>query len=801
MSEKCFCHLNGYEVKDAKARKRLDSLSTEMSDTKSRLNNLFVDGTPTEGNMELIDIRHGNNGRDYATAGDSVRYQTERTENCFKYYNLFYPGTEHKHFRLNVNEGITEGEDIKLFDETNGTRKSFSLAENYTVKPETYYITNASTVVFATADEKYISHVSFVTGNNAFLTPANCVKLWFDWDTTIVPTDTVFIYEGTNIPEYTSQLSDSVDLSEKQKNSLSVDLINTVTVSGSGYISVDDVSPEPHKMEILTNPATVLYSDYSLSPGDSCEFDGVSHVSITAEAYSSILLRPIINGSVFTGADINIDIDPELYGSANLLYSYSITGTVLTVNVSGAISEWDAGDVSMVSYPYERTITATVEAGARITGIVWPNIQSDSNVRFKAVTTTPSVTMSSVKNLLNVTQDNCNFDGFIYSGLTCELLNTNEIRWHGEMSGYPSSSFHKFTLPAGTYTFSMNANPSRPYNCFFYVVNDSWEIFVNPGETFTLNEKTSLNLWFNCEESEFFDFITSFQIEQGTTASPIYPYIEPVTYFTNEIGYLKIDSVYPGFTIETDSPEISLKYKRDITKVFGSYTLPVATGTTLGGVRIGSGIQVDRNGTISVPKSEKYTLPVATGTTLGGVKIGSGLNVSNDGTISVAGGVGGSVEYKEVAVDEQYSILTINNESDKTLYIWPYNASTTGDDSRSLDWNLLPNEIPNGFSFAICIPINTSGTTLTSGTILLDLSQFGNSNSNGVYLDYNMMMTDPKNVFSVNGSEITDLKIYNNDFLSSTEESQNQINVIFKYEKISNNRIMVTPSYTRGATS
>lgn len=36
-----------------------------------------------------------------------------------------------------------------------------------------------------------------------------------------------------------------------------------------------------------------------------------------------------------------------------------------------------------------------------------------------------------------------------------------------------------------------------------------------------------------------------------------------------------------------------------------------------------------------------YTLPPATSSTLGGVKIGSGVNVTSDGTISVSGGGGG----------------------------------------------------------------------------------------------------------------------------------------------------------------
>lgn len=66
----------------------------------------------------------------------------------------------------------------------------------------------------------------------------------------------------------------------------------------------------------------------------------------------------------------------------------------------------------------------------------------------------------------------------------------------------------------------------------------------------------------------------------------------------------------------------------------GSSTLPVATTTNLGGVIIGSGINVDSYGTISVDGSS-YTLPIASDSTLGGVKIGSGVTIDSDGVISV----------------------------------------------------------------------------------------------------------------------------------------------------------------------
>jgi hypothetical protein len=64
------------------------------------------------------------------------------------------------------------------------------------------------------------------------------------------------------------------------------------------------------------------------------------------------------------------------------------------------------------------------------------------------------------------------------------------------------------------------------------------------------------------------------------------------------------------------------------------FVLTPATATVLGGVKIGSGINVTVDGTISVNQQQSYTLPVATSNILGGVKIGSGINVTVDGTIS-----------------------------------------------------------------------------------------------------------------------------------------------------------------------
>lgn len=102
----------------------------------------------------------------------------------------------------------------------------------------------------------------------------------------------------------------------------------------------------------------------------------------------------------------------------------------------------------------------------------------------------------------------------------------------------------------------------------------------------------------------------------------------------------------------------------------GSYTLPVATNNTLGGVKIGSGINRTADGTISVPAAPGYTLPTATATRLGGVKVGSGLSVAADGTLSVSGGASGGLTVSDIAED-----WTSRDGSDGRLTIY-YNKTT-----------------------------------------------------------------------------------------------------------------------------
>jgi hypothetical protein len=66
----------------------------------------------------------------------------------------------------------------------------------------------------------------------------------------------------------------------------------------------------------------------------------------------------------------------------------------------------------------------------------------------------------------------------------------------------------------------------------------------------------------------------------------------------------------------------------DIDTSTRNYHLPIASATTLGGIKVGNNLTIEEDGTLNAESTE-YNLPVASSSTLGGVKIGSGLSISD----------------------------------------------------------------------------------------------------------------------------------------------------------------------------
>lgn len=66
----------------------------------------------------------------------------------------------------------------------------------------------------------------------------------------------------------------------------------------------------------------------------------------------------------------------------------------------------------------------------------------------------------------------------------------------------------------------------------------------------------------------------------------------------------------------------------DIDTSTRNYHLPIASATTLGGIKVGNNLTIEDDGTLNAESTE-YNLPVASSSTLGGVKIGNGLSIAD----------------------------------------------------------------------------------------------------------------------------------------------------------------------------
>ena len=118
--------------------------------------------------------------------------------------------------------------------------------------------------------------------------------------------------------------------------------------------------------------------------------------------------------------------------------------------------------------------------------------------------------------------------------------------------------------------------------------------------------------------------------------------------------------------------------KAEADERFGSsYTLPVATSTTLGGIKVGDNLSIDASGRLS--GAAPYALPAATTSTLGGVKAGSNLTVYADGTLALEKrGVIGALGYTPAQVTAGTYDLTAGSSylATGTIYV-QYDASTS----------------------------------------------------------------------------------------------------------------------------
>jgi hypothetical protein len=154
-----------------------------------------------------------------------------------------------------------------------------------------------------------------------------------------------------------------------------------------------------------------------------------------------------------------------------------------------------------------------------------------------------------------------------------------------------------------------------------------------------------------------------------------------------------------------------------------TYTLPTASGSVLGGIKLGSGLSIDGSGVVSVTGgSSNYVLPTASTGTLGGVKVDGTTITINNGVISAIGGGGTSTG---VTIGDVGAYLTTNGYVTQSYVQGQISNIVDGAPTLLNTLNELSAALANNPNFASDVLLKTGGTmtgALTlSGAPTLDL--------------------------------------------------------------------------------
>ena len=144
-------------------------------------------------------------------------------------------------------------------------------------------------------------------------------------------------------------------------------------------------------------------------------------------------------------------------------------------------------------------------------------------------------------------------------------------------------------------------------------------------------------------------------------------------------------------------------------------TLLGATTSTLGGVKIGSGINISPTGVISVPPT--YILPVATTATLGGVIVGNGLsinpityNISNAGVTKFNNRTG------NVTLLQSDVITALGYTPPDSATLGQPNGIATLDSSGKIPLSELSGNVAGSLNYIGTWDASANSPTLVSGT-------------------------------------------------------------------------------------
>ena len=195
---------------------------------------------------------------------------------------------------------------------------------------------------------------------------------------------------------------------------------------------------------------------------------------------------------------------------------------------------------------------------------------------------------------------------------TDTVLRWNEStdKWEWTNDGTNYYNLNNYTLSVGT---TLSSNEATVTLTATDGTTSSYQILAQGGTTLT-HEPANNRIDFNSLQPVNADWTATSGLSQIMNKPSSFYTLPQAT--TTVLGGVRVDGT--SITIDPSNGQISAAPS--------GYTLPAATGATLGGVIVGAGLSVSSTGVLS---SNVQSLPVASATVLGGIKIGSGLAIDS----------------------------------------------------------------------------------------------------------------------------------------------------------------------------
>jgi hypothetical protein len=131
--------------------------------------------------------------------------------------------------------------------------------------------------------------------------------------------------------------------------------------------------------------------------------------------------------------------------------------------------------------------------------------------------------------------------------------------------------------------------------------------------------------------------------------------------------YIKNKPTIPAAQIQSDWNQTdngSLDFIKNKPSIPSAYTLPTATTSVLGGVKVDGTTITISGGVITAAAAVPYTLPQATTSVLGGIKIGTGLSIDGSGVVSTS-------QVQTIRNAGAVNTLTIDFNTDEIVTVQP----------------------------------------------------------------------------------------------------------------------------------